>query len=114
MVKLRSPRVVAVRGVVTTDPTWLGLVVEFMAGGTLREAIDRDDYAAAVDEAWRRGWLRDVALGMDYLYARGVEHRDLKTLNVLLDETRRRCKVCLLYTSPSPRDQRGSRMPSSA
>ena len=24
------------------------------------------------------------------------------------------CKVCLLYTSPSPRDQRGSRMPSSA
>ena len=25
-----------------------------------------------------------------------------------------RAKVCLLYTSPSPRDQRGSRMPSSA
>ena len=24
------------------------------------------------------------------------------------------CKGCLLYTSPSPRDQRGSRMPSSA
>ena len=25
-----------------------------------------------------------------------------------------RCDACLLYTSPSPRDQRGSRMPSSA
>ena len=25
-----------------------------------------------------------------------------------------RAKACLLYTSPSPRDQRGSRMPSSA
>ena len=25
-----------------------------------------------------------------------------------------RCGRCLLYTSPSPRDQRGSRMPSSA
>ena len=24
------------------------------------------------------------------------------------------CNTCLLYTSPSPRDQRGSRMPSSA
>ena len=24
------------------------------------------------------------------------------------------CAACLLYTSPSPRDQRGSRMPSSA
>ena len=27
---------------------------------------------------------------------------------------RSQCKACLLYTSPSPRDQRGSRMPSSA
>ena len=26
----------------------------------------------------------------------------------------RRIHLCLLYTSPSPRDQRGSRMPSSA
>ena len=25
-----------------------------------------------------------------------------------------KAKTCLLYTSPSPRDQRGSRMPSSA
>ena len=25
-----------------------------------------------------------------------------------------RLQICLLYTSPSPRDQRGSRMPSSA
>ncbi|KAH8092072.1 protein kinase [Aureococcus anophagefferens] len=64
MVKLRSPRVVTVLGVVTTDPTWLGLVVEFMAGGTLREALDAEDYAAAVDEARRRRWLGDVALGM--------------------------------------------------
>ena len=92
MVKLRSPRIVTVLGVVTTDPTWLGLVVEFMAGGTLREALDAEDYAAAVDEARRRRWLGDVALGMSYLYAMGVEHRDLKTLNVLLDG-KGRCKV---------------------
>ena len=30
------------------------------------------------------------------------------------DWTMRAFKDCLLYTSPSPRDQRGSRMPSSA
>ena len=30
------------------------------------------------------------------------------------DAIRDRCEDCLLYTSPSPRDQRGSRMPSSA
>ena len=29
-------------------------------------------------------------------------------------EKNERSRICLLYTSPSPRDQRGSRMPSSA
>ena len=93
MVKLRSPRIVQVFGVMTTDASYLGLVVEMCAGGTLREALEADDYATAVDEAQRRRWLLDVALGMSYLYSKGVEHRDLKTLNVLLDASRRRCKV---------------------
>ena len=31
-----------------------------------------------------------------------------------ITENRPRPDICLLYTSPSPRDQRGSRMPSSA
>ena len=31
-----------------------------------------------------------------------------------LDQVDERTDICLLYTSPSPRDQRGSRMPSSA
>ena len=29
-------------------------------------------------------------------------------------DTETQGEICLLYTSPSPRDQRGSRMPSSA
>ena len=33
---------------------------------------------------------------------------------VIIDAPDYRTKACLLYTSPSPRDQRGSRMPSSA
>ena len=31
-----------------------------------------------------------------------------------IDLAKQEQKTCLLYTSPSPRDQRGSRMPSSA
>ena len=92
MVKLRSPRIVQVFGVVTTDSSFLGLVLEYCEGGTLREALEAEDYATAVDEAQRRRWLSDVALGMSYLYSKGVEHRDLKSLNVLLDGGRR-CKV---------------------
>ena len=33
---------------------------------------------------------------------------------IKVDNTKVKCTICLLYTSPSPRDQRGSRMPSSA
>ena len=40
------------------------------------------------------------------------------TCNLLIDEISKSKAfddmICLLYTSPSPRDQRGSRMPSSA
>ena len=39
-----------------------------------------------------------------------VLKEDLATLPFVLNT----CNSCLLYTSPSPRDQRGSRMPSSA
>ena len=34
--------------------------------------------------------------------------------NVVLKKLTKDARGCLLYTSPSPRDQRGSRMPSSA
>ena len=36
------------------------------------------------------------------------------TFRVVYDDVSGEVTVCLLYTSPSPRDQRGSRMPSSA
>ena len=40
--------------------------------------------------------------------------RDLESLEQVYDEIVQLKYSCLLYTSPSPRDQRGSRMPSSA
>ena len=44
-----------------------------------------------------------------------LEHYQQRVFDMLLDEeTRRAFKVCLLYTSPSPRDGLLSRMPSSA
>ena len=46
--------------------------------------------------------------GEDVIMMHGTSgHMEAFTRNI-------RSHVCLLYTSPSPRDQRGSRMPSSA
>ena len=44
-----------------------------------------------------------------------IEKRRLdKELQAEQEVIERKFRDCLLYTSPSPRDQRGSRMPSSA
>ena len=49
------------------------------------------------------------------VYSRGVQSRIAKLTRKMREAERREAAaVCLLYTSPSPRDQRGSRMPSSA
>ena len=42
MVRLRHPRIVQVLGIITTDATYLGLVMEYMPGGSLRQALNKD------------------------------------------------------------------------
>ena len=51
-----------------------------------------------------------------YFQATGEKLSKMKLYDIVLTECRQTKKSdgCLLYTSPSPRDQRGSRMPSSA
>ena len=41
-------------------------------------------------------------------------HLKINQTNANQDDSSMAVSTCLLYTSPSPRDQRGSRMPSSA
>ena len=46
--------------------------------------------------------------------AKAEKNAEEKILDILVSKTSSESTSCLLYTSPSPRDQRGSRMPSSA
>ena len=55
------------------------------------------------------------AMDPDTVPPRGFQPQpDGKSGNMILPMNCSYCNACLLYTSPSPRDQRGSRMPSSA
>ena len=90
------------------------MVVEYCEGGDLRKTLD--DYDTSIDEAQRRRWLSDIALGMAYLHSMSVEHRDLKAANVLLTD-KGRAKVAdfglskcedLLTTTRSTQDGGGA------
>ena len=48
------------------------------------------------------------------LAVHAVSEDGIKDFKILAPPVDERTNPCLLYTSPSPRDQRGSRMPSSA
>ena len=89
----------------TVDPP--GFVVYHETGRVLRKFVDTN---------------KDEKLDLWSYYQEGLEvYRDIDSnFDENLDQYRwigtagTRWGICLLYTSPSPRDQRGSRMPSSA
>jgi len=90
MTKIRSPLIVQIMGVVTVDPTYFGLVLEYVPGGTLRDRLA--NVANSIDDATKRRWCRQIAMGMQYLYGQQVQHRDLKPSNILLDDMDK-CKI---------------------
>ena len=80
---------------------------------TVREVVGmgRAPYPVGDDEPLIEQCMQQVAVD-------GLAQRDVTTLSggelARTVFARVLAQTCLLYTSPSPRDQRGSRMPSSA
>ena len=69
--------------------------------------LERFDPAGTIQKALPEGWAWDER----ELVLLGILERQAKHVEALEDAL---VGVCLLYTSPSPRDKRQSRMPSSA
>ena len=66
------------------------------------------------DRVGAYGDTRAQTKTIDLLAQKGVLFREAHSLSPLTLPSHSSILTCLLYTSPSPRDQRGSRMPSSA
>jgi serine/threonine-protein kinase len=60
------------------------IVMEYLAGGTVADAIRHDDIRR--QESIR--WLREAASALDHAHAAGIVHRDIKPANFLLDRSR--------------------------
>ncbi|KAF8743277.1 cheY-homologous receiver domain, partial [Rhizoctonia solani] len=61
----------------------LYLVMEYLNGGDCASLIKT---LGALPEEWARAYIAEVTLGLEYLHAKGVVHRDLKPDNLLIDQ----------------------------
>ncbi|KAG8679022.1 hypothetical protein FRC09_019320, partial [Ceratobasidium sp. 395] len=61
----------------------LYLVMEYLNGGDCASLIKT---LGALPEEWTRAYIAEVTLGLEYLHAKGVVHRDLKPDNLLIDQ----------------------------
>ena len=79
----------------TTVSGLMGVVIELCVGGSLGSIllVKADGSAAQIRSSWLSLWLYQCACGLDYLHAQGVQHRDLKLDNVLLDSALH-AKIC--------------------
>ena len=93
-------------------------VTFFLPKCSLENKAEALSHGISIVEATRRPGYQELEwlsfpskrLKMDVVVGHGVKLG--KQAQVIRNS--HKCKCCLLYTSPSPRDQRGSRMPSSA
>ena len=81
-----------------------GVGAGYVSYGLIAREVER------VDSGYRSAMSVQSSLVMHPIFAYGTDAQRSKCLPKLASGD----WVCLLYTSPSPRDQRGSRMPSSA
>ena len=91
------------------------IIVTELADASMADLFN--DYAAKGESGIPREELlkytSNAAEALDYLASeKSLQHLDVKPENLLVVSGH--VKVCLLYTSPSPRDATLSRMPSSA
>lgn len=87
---LRHPSTVLLMGVCSTPPK-LAVVTEFAEGGSLFDLLHRTRRDFPMEE--RVEILRKVANVMLFYHESGVVHRDLKSMNVLLD-SHNNVKMC--------------------
>ncbi|KAJ6230590.1 serine/threonine-protein kinase tnni3k-related [Anaeramoeba flamelloides] len=80
---LNHPQIVRFYGGCTQNKNKLLLISEFCEGGDLYQFIRSEK---TFSEKLKIKFALDIAKGIHYLHSKNIVHRDLKSLNILLDE----------------------------
>jgi hypothetical protein len=81
---LKHPNLIALYDIRTDEMGDQWVIMEYVAGESLEDVIDRNPNGMPVGEAlW---WMRGMCAGVAYLHDHGIVHRDLKPGNIFTDE----------------------------
>jgi tRNA A-37 threonylcarbamoyl transferase component Bud32 len=83
LMALRHPRIIQIYGIVTTIPNELSIIMRYAERGDLRKLLDTKD--VDLNEKQRMKLMIQIGEAMDHLHEKCILHRDLKSLNVLID-----------------------------
>jgi serine/threonine protein kinase len=86
---LNHPSILKLLGYTNQPP--FCLVTEFMSNGSLFDVLKSKQGGLTPTD--RTVIALDIARGMEYMHERNMIHRDLKSLNILLDDNRR-ARIC--------------------
>ncbi|MFV2068138.1 MAG: serine/threonine-protein kinase, partial [Pirellulales bacterium] len=81
---LKHPNLVGIYDIRIDDHDDRWVVMEYVSGESLEEAIERNPHGMPVDQALF--WMHGITTGVAYLHDHGIVHRDLKPGNIFSDE----------------------------
>ncbi|MBN1852366.1 MAG: protein kinase [Pirellulales bacterium] len=81
---LKHPNLVALYDIKSDEVDDRWVVMEYVSGESLEDAIDRNPNGMPVPEALQ--WIHGICAGVAYLHDHGIVHRDLKPGNIFCDE----------------------------
>ena len=80
---LKSPNLVALYDIRTDDQDDVWIVMEYVHGLSLKEAVD--GHASGMPKEEIQRWFTAIATGVAHLHDNGIVHRDLKPANIFDD-----------------------------
>ncbi|CAM9372107.1 unnamed protein product [Discosporangium mesarthrocarpum] len=83
LAQMHSPFIVSVKNAFIS-PEEMGLVMEYAERGSLRAVLQNVEDRSTMTMTMKHTILQDVAAGECYLYEHRVQHRDLKSPNILI------------------------------